>query len=450
VPRVTFASAVGYIRYPRVMASDRDANRPIVGPSLENSRGICLLDCFDSIDMNVPVFTKVVTAAVHSSHGQPDSTPTHQQHPSTLTPPTPASTSISTEIPPVMLCLPRGNVMTSSLAPLFETVGIPSLYLSLSVTTVLYTLGKSNGLVIEGGASGWRVLSVAEGGRAVSRVEMNETGGEAVRTAWTSLAAVGGLAFPEGGDYRRPHRVSSVRRPSTATPRLATPSPSLSLAGRPTTGPSGIGLRGDALAVALSSCSRRPALPGLLATRDLVSATQRVAPTPWTPDCLSPSGGPTPAHYASTPDVTYRLPDGQALHLSPFHQTAAAEILFQPHLFGSSDRPVTELVSTALDNLPGELKRNLLANVVVAGGASCYSGFGERLLHELSANEALVPPGGVSLRISAPPSRATAAWTGASILASLSSYKGHWLTRQEYDEVGVNAFRRFLPCQPNL
>ena len=43
------------------------------------------------------------------------------------------------------------------------------------------------------------------------------------------------------------------------------------------------------------------------------------------------------------------------------------------------------------------------------------------------------------------PEREYGAWIGGSILASLSSHHGHWITQREYEETGPSVVNRFGP-----
>ena len=67
-----------------------------------------------------------------------------------------------------------------------------------------------------------------------------------------------------------------------------------------------------------------------------------------------------------------------------------------------------------------------------------FPGFGDRLLNELRK---LVPKD-CKIRISAPPNRDLSTWTGGSILASLATFKSMWVSREEYDEEGVNVMHK--------
>mmetsp|Transcript_16492 Transcript_16492/g.18333 ORF Transcript_16492/g.18333 Transcript_16492/m.18333 type:complete len:88 (+) Transcript_16492:1-264(+) len=82
------------------------------------------------------------------------------------------------------------------------------------------------------------------------------------------------------------------------------------------------------------------------------------------------------------------------------------------------------------------MRQMLWSNIVLAGGSTLYSGFGARLLKELQ----LVAPQDTKIKIFAPPERALTCWLGGSILASLTTFSSMWVTKQQWEEEGPNAF----------
>lgn len=78
-----------------------------------------------------------------------------------------------------------------------------------------------------------------------------------------------------------------------------------------------------------------------------------------------------------------------------------------------------------------DLRRNLFHNIVMAGGTTLMGGFGDRLLSEVRAKAK-----DVRVRIVAPSERQQLAWSGGSILASLSSFRDLVVQRREWEEEG--------------
>jgi len=67
-----------------------------------------------------------------------------------------------------------------------------------------------------------------------------------------------------------------------------------------------------------------------------------------------------------------------------------------------------------------------------------YEGIGDRLKKELEA----LAPAGNEIKIIATSDRKYAVWRGASTLASLSTFAGDMLTKEEWEEMGEAALDR--------
>lgn len=128
----------------------------------------------------------------------------------------------------------------------------------------------------------------------------------------------------------------------------------------------------------------------------------------------------------------YILPDGKPMKLGA-EQYAAPEVLFNPALVGAEYRGVHQCLADCISRCDIDLRKALYYDVVLAGGSTMFSGFGQRLLNEVRK---LAPPD-TKLRISAPPEADVLTWTGGAILASLSTFSTMWLRRDEYEEGGA-------------
>ena len=182
----------------------------------------------------------------------------------------------------------------------------------------------------------------------------------------------------------------------------------------------------------------------------------------------------------------YTLPDGRPLKICRA-RFRSPEILFDPFLVGSDEMGVQEAVINSVTDCDTDLWRPLLANVVMCGGSSMFRGMRDRLTREVAA---LCPPRmrvrvgsehilynrrqallsclsaahGGSLRHTAylrrrvdlfcpwdqgrgrswldPTRRIEKAWAGGSILASLSTFKRMWITKDEFKDVGPSILYR--------
>ena len=71
-----------------------------------------------------------------------------------------------------------------------------------------------------------------------------------------------------------------------------------------------------------------------------------------------------------------------------------------------------------------------------------FPGYCDRLLNEVRKEAEAAAYGDVRIRIHAAPNRKELCWVGGSILASLAAFKSMWVTREEYEEHGVNIVHR--------
>jgi hypothetical protein len=95
------------------------------------------------------------------------------------------------------------------------------------------------------------------------------------------------------------------------------------------------------------------------------------------------------------------------------------------------------MVFNAIMKCDVDIRKDLYANVVLAGGATMFPGLAERLQKELTA----LAPAAMKVKVVAPAERKYSAWIGGSLLASLSTF-GAWMTREQFDEHGPGFVHR--------
>ena len=110
----------------------------------------------------------------------------------------------------------------------------------------------------------------------------------------------------------------------------------------------------------------------------------------------------------------------------------APEIIFKPHLIGLEYPGIHQVLINSIRKTDLDLRSTFYKQIVLAGGTTLFTGFGERLLNEIRK----LAPKKIKIRISAPTDRATTCWAGGSILASLATFKSMWMRRDEYEESG--------------
>jgi centractin len=139
------------------------------------------------------------------------------------------------------------------------------------------------------------------------------------------------------------------------------------------------------------------------------------------------------SRVADSKDVArkHRLPDGTEISLQR-EMSEAPELLFDPSLHGFECPSVVQTVSDCVKACDIDLRRQLYESVFLSGGATMIPQFCDRFLPEL----ARVTPRSCTVRVHAPADRHLTAWTGASFLAQLSSFRDMITSKQDYNEHG--------------
>lgn len=135
--------------------------------------------------------------------------------------------------------------------------------------------------------------------------------------------------------------------------------------------------------------------------------------------------------------VPYELPDGNVVKVGP-EQFRAPEILFNPSLVGMEYPGAHECVHNTIQHVDVALRKQLYSAVLLAGGSTKLKGFAYRLLDALRP----LPPPNTRIRVNAPPDRLTSAYTGGSILASLSTFRAAAISSSAYFEQGESVVHR--------
>ncbi|KAJ3800809.1 actin-related protein [Lentinula aff. detonsa] len=127
--------------------------------------------------------------------------------------------------------------------------------------------------------------------------------------------------------------------------------------------------------------------------------------------------------------MEFRLPDGAVIQLGP-ERFRAPELLFNPEIIGQEYAGVHQVIVDSINRVDLDLRKSLFSNIVLSGGSTLCTGFGDRLLNEVKK----LALKDVKIKIYAPPERKYSTWIGGSILAGLNAFKKMWVSAEEYQE----------------
>lgn len=136
-------------------------------------------------------------------------------------------------------------------------------------------------------------------------------------------------------------------------------------------------------------------------------------------------------------ETTYTLPDGQICTFS-VQRFKCPEYLFQPSLNGKEFPGVHKLTYNSIMNCDLDVRKDLYANIILSGGTTMFTGFGERLYSEMKK----LCPEKMKVKVIATPDRKYMVWKGGSTLSTLSTFGSMWITKADYEEFGETVVHR--------
>lgn len=138
-----------------------------------------------------------------------------------------------------------------------------------------------------------------------------------------------------------------------------------------------------------------------------------------------------------TKECTYELPDG-TVHNFGDQQIRCPEVLFNPSMIGKDQPGMHRVVYDTVQKCDIDVRRSLYENVVLSGGSTMFKGLPDRLTKELKA----LVNANVNVKVTAPNDRAYTVWMGGATLCTLATFQNMWVTKGEYEEIGVNIVHR--------
>jgi|Transcript_17718 actin-related protein len=143
------------------------------------------------------------------------------------------------------------------------------------------------------------------------------------------------------------------------------------------------------------------------------------------------------ATSSSSVEKDYELPDGNIIQVGS-ERFRCPETLMKPNLIGLEACGVHETTFNSINKCDIDVRKDLYANIVLSGGTTMYEGLPERMSKEITN----LAPNSMKIKVVAPPERKYSVWIGGSILASLSTFQGMWIKKEEYDEAGPGIVHR--------
>lgn len=135
-------------------------------------------------------------------------------------------------------------------------------------------------------------------------------------------------------------------------------------------------------------------------------------------------------------DIDYTLPDGNVMKLG-------RERFDIPNSIFNSDgdkTPLHELIKESILACDIHIRKELVGNILIAGGNTMIKGYSETLKKKLEKIMGKNYEG--LIKINCQKDRKYAVWTGASVICSISNFQSMWISKNEYEEIGPSVFHR--------
>ncbi|XP_076658271.1 actin-related protein 2 isoform X1 [Halictus rubicundus] len=145
---------------------------------------------------------------------------------------------------------------------------------------------------------------------------------------------------------------------------------------------------------------------------------------------------------------SYTLPDGRVIKVGG-ERFAAPEALFQPHLINVEAQGIAELVFSTIQAADIDIRSELYKHIVLSGGSTMYPGLPSRLEREIKQlylqrvlKNDTSKLSKFKLRIEDSPRRKDMVFMGGAVLAEITKDRDVWITREEYEEKGLNVLKK--------
>lgn len=114
------------------------------------------------------------------------------------------------------------------------------------------------------------------------------------------------------------------------------------------------------------------------------------------------------------------------------------EALFDPKLIGNNYESIVECCYNSIGKCDDDIKQEMYSNILLSGRNTCFKGFNKRFTLEMKK----LAPSSTEINVIDVKDKRRAARKGAKILYECPFMESNWITRTEYDEIGVNIVHR--------
>ena len=299
---------------------------------------------------------------------------------------------------------------------LFEKYSAPAVFLAKDAVLSAFSIGRPTGLVVDVGHSGSKTAAVHDGYVLQKSVRRGVLGGRVLAEGMLAATEARGIPVRPRYTFKKVDKGDGEWEVQ------------------------------DCDAPHTSESYHRMVVGGIAA--DMVESTCRVSETPFDWE-----------GSANIPAAAHELPDGKEVPVGA-ERFQIPEGLFQPSalatyapkepaegsVWGSlgEAQGLAEQVMASLGSVDVDLRKELLASIVLTGGGSMLPNIRERLEREVSA----LAPGVAKVKVISSLTsveRRFSTWIGGSILASLGSFQQMWMSKEEYEEHGASLIHRKAP-----
>lgn len=137
--------------------------------------------------------------------------------------------------------------------------------------------------------------------------------------------------------------------------------------------------------------------------------------------------------------VDFTLPDGNKIMIGNERYDIPRSI-FESELLNMDEKPLHELIKESILSCDINIRKELASNILLGGGNTLIKGYADVLKKKVE--QALGKTYEGVVKISSPKERHYAVWTGASVVCSISNFQHIWVSKNDFEEYGVQAFHK--------